>query len=76
MRQRGLRNRAKAQRLRRQQEIADISPAIDRAIDPERLVGVADGDMRRALGDSITASTRIRFSVHTGLDGHCVLDDR
>src|SRR3954466_1825610 len=47
-RQRRLRNGAETERLRGQHEIADIGPAIDRAIDPERLVGVNDGDMRRA----------------------------
>src|SRR5262249_4289929 len=44
----GLRDRAQAQRLRRQHEIADIGAAIDGAIDTERLVGVNHGDMRRA----------------------------
>src|SRR6476619_5856455 len=43
-----LRNRAEAERLRRQHEIADIGAAIDRAVDAERLVGVDDGAMRRA----------------------------
>src|SRR4051794_35360311 len=47
-RQRGLRNCAEPERLRGQHEIADISPAIDRAIDAERLIGVNDRDMRRA----------------------------
>src|SRR3954467_5711832 len=47
-RQRGLRNGAEAERLRRQHEIADIGAAIDRAVDAERLVGMDDGDMRRA----------------------------
>src|SRR6202011_4180753 len=36
------------QRLRRQHEARDITAAIDRAVDAERLVGVDDGDMRRA----------------------------
>src|SRR6202789_2564908 len=43
-----LRNGAEPQGLRRQQEIADIGAAIDRAVNPERLVGMNDGDMRRA----------------------------
>ncbi len=47
-RQRGLRNRAEAERLRRQHEVADIGAAIDCAVDAERLVGVNDRDMRRA----------------------------
>src|SRR6185295_8742960 len=47
-RQRGLRNRAEAERLRGQHEIADIGATIDRAIDAERLVGMDDRDMRRA----------------------------
>src|SRR5262249_39385148 len=47
-RERGLRNRAKPERLRGEHEVRDISAAIDRAIDAERLVGVDDGHMRRA----------------------------
>src|SRR3984957_10939407 len=47
-RERGLRNRAEAQRLGRQHEIADIGPAIDRAINPERFGAVDNGDMRCA----------------------------
>src|SRR3954453_14175822 len=47
-RQRRLRDGAETERLRRQHEIADIGAAIDRAVNPERLVGVDDGDMRRA----------------------------
>src|SRR6202030_2454556 len=47
-RQRGLRNGTEPQGLRGQQEIADIGAAIDRAINPERLVGMNDRDMRRA----------------------------
>src|ERR1700726_43991 len=43
-----LRNGAEPQSLRGQQEIADIGAAIDRAINPERLVGMNDRDMRRA----------------------------
>src|SRR6185437_9577229 len=46
--ERGLRNGAKAERLRRQHEIADIGAAIDRAVDAERLVRMNNGDMRRA----------------------------
>src|SRR5579859_1089613 len=47
-RERGLRDGAEAQRLRRQHEIADIGAAIDRAIHAERLGGVNDRDMRGA----------------------------
>src|SRR6267142_27841 len=47
-RQRRLRNGAETERLGGQHEIADIGAAIDRAVDSERLVGVDDGDMRRA----------------------------
>src|ERR1700761_31974 len=47
-RQRGLRNRAEPECLRCEHEIRDISPAIDRAVDAERFVGVNDRDMRRA----------------------------
>src|ERR1700748_111967 len=47
MRQRGLRYGAEAERLGCQHEIVDISAAIDRAVNAERLVGVNDGDMRR-----------------------------
>src|SRR5258708_26752179 len=47
-RQRRLRNGAETERLCGQDEIADIGAAIDRAVDPERLVGVNNGDMRRA----------------------------
>ena len=43
-----LRDGAETQSLRGQQEIADIGAAIDRAINPERLVGMNDRDMRRA----------------------------
>src|ERR1700704_1183491 len=46
--QRGLRNSAEAERLGGQHEIADIGAAIDRAVNPERLVGMNDRDMRRA----------------------------
>src|ERR1700712_4874294 len=46
--QRRLRDGAETERLRRQHEIADIGPAVDRAVDAERLVGVNDGDMGRA----------------------------
>src|SRR6185437_14998355 len=45
---RGLRNGAEPERLRRQHEVRDIGAAIDRAIDAERLVGVDDCNMRRA----------------------------
>src|SRR5437879_1196517 len=47
-RQGGLWNSAEAERLGRQHEIADIGAAIDRAVDSERLVGMDNGDMRRA----------------------------
>src|SRR6185503_17871249 len=47
-RQRGLRNRAEAERLSGQHEIADIGTAIDRAVDAERLVRMDNRDMRRA----------------------------
>src|ERR1700716_4068732 len=47
-RKRRLRSGAETQCLRGQHEIADIGPAIDRAVDAERLVGMNDGDMRRA----------------------------
>jgi hypothetical protein len=47
-RQRCLRNGAQPQRLRGQHEITDIGAAIDCAVDSKRLVGVDDGDMRRA----------------------------
>src|ERR1700738_1150206 len=47
-RQRSLRDRRHAQRLRSQHETRDIAAAIDRTIDAERLVGMDDGDMRRA----------------------------
>ena len=46
--QRGLRDGAKAERLRRQHEIRDIGAAIDRAVDTEWLIGVDNSDMRRA----------------------------
>ena len=44
----GLRDRCHAQRLRRQHEARDIAAAIDRAVDAERLVGMNDGNVRRA----------------------------
>src|SRR4051812_19814297 len=47
-RQRRLRNGAEAERLGGQHEIADIGAAIDCAVDSERLIGMNDGDMRRA----------------------------
>src|SRR5258708_8778697 len=47
-RQRRLWNGAETERLGGQHEIADIGAAIDRAVDSERLVGVDDGDIRRA----------------------------
>src|SRR5690242_20537299 len=47
-RERGLRNGAEAERLRRQHEITDIGAAIDGAIGTERLGRVDDRDMRRA----------------------------
>src|SRR3984893_4466044 len=47
-RQRGLRHGRQAQRLGGQHEARDITAAIDRAVDAERLVGVDDRDMRRA----------------------------
>src|SRR5258708_12368246 len=47
-RQRRLRHRGHAQRLRGQHEARDIAAAIDRAVDAERLVGVNDGNVRRA----------------------------
>src|SRR5258707_15801001 len=40
--------RGHAQRLRGQHEARDISAAIDRAVDAERLVGMNDGNVRRA----------------------------
>src|ERR1700757_23775 len=43
-----LRNGAETERLGCQHEIADIGAAVDRAINTERLVGVDDGDVRRA----------------------------
>src|SRR3978361_717492 len=43
-----LRNGAETERLGGQHEIADIGAAIDRAVDSERLVGMGDGDVRRA----------------------------
>ena len=48
MRQCGLRDRAEAERLGRQHEVADIGAAVDRTIDAQRLIGMDDGDMRRA----------------------------
>src|ERR1700759_3351956 len=48
MRERGLWDRTKAERLGRQHEIADIGATVDRTINTERLVGVDDGDVRRA----------------------------
>src|SRR5258708_39811908 len=47
-RQRRLRHRGHAQRLRGKKEDRDISAAVDRAVDAERLVGMNDGNMRRA----------------------------
>src|ERR1700687_2009823 len=47
-RQRSLRNRTEAKRLGCQREITDICAAIDRAVNPERLGRMDDGDMRRA----------------------------
>src|SRR3979411_2473531 len=47
-RQGRLRDGAEAERLRGQHEIADIGAAIDRAVDAQRLIGMDDGDMRRA----------------------------
>src|SRR5450432_3004181 len=47
-RQCGLRNGAETERLCGQHEIAYIGPAIDRAVDSERLVGMNNGDMRCA----------------------------
>ena len=47
-RQCGLRDRAEAERLGCQHEIADIGAAVDRAVGPQRLGGVDDGDMRCA----------------------------
>src|ERR1700709_49342 len=41
-------NGAEAERLGGKHEITDIGAAIDRAVDTQRLVGVDDGDMRRA----------------------------
>src|ERR1700739_4926418 len=46
MRQRRLRGGAETQRLRGQQKIPDIGPAIDRTVNAERLIGVNDGDVR------------------------------
>src|SRR6187402_2860663 len=46
--QRRLRNGSETERLRGEHEIADIGAAIDRAVDSERLVGMDNGDMRRA----------------------------
>src|SRR6266436_5989652 len=47
-RQRRLRHRGHAQRLRGQHEARDVTAAIDRAVDAERLVGMNDGNVRRA----------------------------
>src|SRR5258705_12919426 len=47
-RQRRLRHRGHAQRLRGQHKAADIAAAIERAVDAERLVGMNDGNVRRA----------------------------
>src|SRR5213592_4948130 len=47
-RQRRLRHRGHAQGLRGQHEARDIATAVDRAVDAERLVGMNDGDVRRA----------------------------
>src|ERR1700686_3344751 len=47
-RQRSLRHCRQSQRLRGQHEACDIAAAIDRTVDAERLVGMNDGDMRRA----------------------------
>src|SRR5258708_328352 len=47
-RQRRLRHRGHAQRLRGQHEACDVAAAIDRAVDAERLVGMNDGNVRRA----------------------------
>src|SRR4051812_41768459 len=44
--QRGLRHGRNPECLRRQHEAGDIAAAIDRAINPKRLVGVNDRDMR------------------------------
>src|SRR5277367_3239759 len=46
-RQRRLRDGTEAERLRSQQEIADIGAAIDRTVNAQRFVRVNDGDMRR-----------------------------
>src|ERR1700722_7297420 len=48
MRQRRLRDGAETERLRGQQKITDIGPAIDRTVNAERLIGVNDGDVRRS----------------------------
>src|SRR3984957_12034641 len=45
-RQRRLRDGAETERLRGQQKITDIGPAIDRTVNAERLIGVNDGDVR------------------------------
>src|SRR5260370_3217925 len=47
-RQRRLRHRGHAQRLRGEHKARDIAAAIDRAVDAERLVGMNDGNVRRA----------------------------
>src|SRR4051794_3150805 len=47
-RQRRLRHGGDAKRLRRQHETRDIAAAIDGAVNAERLVGMNDGDVRRA----------------------------
>src|SRR3954447_11480740 len=46
-RQRRLRDSTEPEHLGGEHEIADIGTAIDRAVDPERLIGMDDGDMRR-----------------------------
>src|SRR3982075_1973749 len=47
-RQRRLRHRGQSQCLRRQHEARDVAAAIDRAVDAECLIGMNDGDVRRA----------------------------
>jgi hypothetical protein len=47
-RQRGLRDGAEAERLGCQHEIADIGAAIDRTVNPKRLGGMNNGNMRGA----------------------------
>src|SRR5258708_25990625 len=47
-RQRGWGYRRQPRRLRREKKTREVAAAIDRAVDAERLVGMNDGDMRRA----------------------------